>query len=129
LKVDGSGSTSTDKKYSAYDPTPYSGLSFYRLEQTDYDGRSSYSMIRPVNFDSSATIRIYPNPVKNFVYISGSGTMVISVHNINGQLLNTPVQLIQSGYSVNISALLPGIYFIHIVQNGDRLTTKEIIKE
>ena len=129
LKVDGSGNTITDKKYSAYDPTPYSGLTFYRLEQTDYDGRNSYSMIRPVNFDSSVTIRIYPNPVKSFVYISGSGTMVISVHNINGQLLNTPVQLIQSGYSVNISALLPGIYFIHIVQNGDRLTTKEIIKE
>jgi Secretion system C-terminal sorting domain len=129
LKVDGSGSTSTNKIYEAYDPNPYSGLSFYRLEQTDYDGRSSYSMIRQVNFDSSATIRIYPNPVTNFIYISGSGAMVISVHNINGQLLNTPVQLIRSEYLINVAALPPGIYFIHIVQNGNQLTTKEIIKE
>ena len=129
LKVDGSGSTSTNKIYEAYDPNPYSGLSFYRLEQTDYDGRSSYSMIRQVNFDSSATIRIYPNPVTNIIYVSGSGTMVISVHNVNGQLLNTPVHLIRSEYSVNVAALPPGIYFIHIVQNGNQLTTKEIIKE
>ena len=127
--IAGSGSTNTDMRYTAYDPNPYSGLSFYRLEQTDLDGKKSYSMIRKVNFDSSATIRIYPNPVTNLIYISGSGKMVFSIHNTNGQLLYTPVQLIQSQYVLNVAGLPPGIYFIHIVQNGNAGTTKEIIKE
>src|SRR5450432_4265756 len=127
--IAGSGSTNTDMRYTAFDPNPYSGLSFYRLEQTDLDGKKSYSMIRKVNFDSSATIRIYPNPVTNLIYISGSGKMVFSIHNTNGQLLYTPVQLIQSQYVLNVAGLPPGIYFIHIVQNGNAGTTKEIIKE
>src|SRR5450432_1326759 len=127
--VAGSGNTNTDTRYSAYDPKPYPGLSFYRLEQTDLDGRISYSVIRQVNIDGSVTINIYPNPVTNLIYVSGAGKMTIRVHNTSGQLVVIPVQYARTQYILNFAGLPPGIYFIHIVQNGNVTTTKEIIKE
>jgi hypothetical protein len=128
-KISGSGNTNTVQQYTAYDPNPYSGLSFYRLEQTDFDGRNSYSMIRQVNIDSSAILlSIYPNPATDRIYISGSGNMTISVLNINGQLVYTPVQLTQIRTILNVEGLPPGVYFIHIIQDG-KATTKKIIKQ
>ena len=127
--IAGSGNTNTDSRYTAYDPNPYSGISFYRLEQTDLDGMKSYSVIRQVNIDGSVTINIYPNPVTNLIYVSGAGKMTIRVHNTSGQLVVIPVQYARTQYILNFAGLPPGIYFIHIVQNGNVTTTKEIIKE
>jgi hypothetical protein len=127
-KVDGSGNTSTDEKYTAYDPDPYSGLSFYRLKQTDFDGRNSYSIIRQVNFDSAVTLIVYPNPATDHIYIVGSGNITISVHNISGQLLYIPIQLTSGHSDLNVGSLPSGIYFIHVIQNGIATTT-EIIKK
>src|SRR5450432_2637259 len=127
--IAGTGNTNTDSRYTAYDPNPYSGISFYRLEQTDLDGMKSYSVIRQVNIDGSVTINIYPNPVTNLIYVSGAGKMTIRVHNTSGQLVVIPVQYARTQYILNFAGLPPGIYFIHIVQNGNVTTTKEIIKE
>jgi Secretion system C-terminal sorting domain len=127
-KVDGSGNKSTDTKYTAFDPSPYSGLSYYRLKQTDFDGKNSYSIIRQVNFDSAVTLMVYPNPASDHVYINGSGMITISVHNTSGQLLYIPIRLTTGQFDLNVEGLPSGIYFIHIIQNGVA-TTKEIIKK
>jgi Secretion system C-terminal sorting domain len=54
--------------------------------------------------------------------------MTISVLNINGQLVYTPVQLTQIRTILNVEGLPPGVYFIHIIQDG-KATTKKIIKQ
>ncbi len=43
LQVDGAGSSSEERHYSAVDPEPLEGTSFYRLRQTDLDGAESWS--------------------------------------------------------------------------------------
>ena len=45
LKIAGNGTTSTTQYYSAIDQQPYNGTSYYRLKQTDIDGKESYSPI------------------------------------------------------------------------------------
>lgn len=47
-RIDGNGSSG--ESYSANDKQPYAGTSYYRLVQTDFDGRKTYSAIRPVLF-------------------------------------------------------------------------------
>jgi hypothetical protein len=44
-KVDGAGNSGKLLNYSAYDYSPYAGVSYYRLKQTDYDGGYTISGI------------------------------------------------------------------------------------
>jgi hypothetical protein len=64
--------------YSFIDNNAYSGTSYYRLKQTDLDGKESYSMIKAVNGADEAivTIAIAPNPNK--------GQFSIRMENVTG---------------------------------------------
>jgi hypothetical protein len=49
--------------YTFDDPGPYTGISYYRLRQTNLDGTSTLSRVVPVWFDAeAATVLVYPNP-------------------------------------------------------------------
>ena len=63
-KVDGAGNTTTFIDYFDIDYSPYSGRSYYRLKQTDFNGQISYSNIMPVEFNSNGDpgISLFPNP-------------------------------------------------------------------
>jgi len=59
--VKGAGTTSEANSYSFTDTNPYGGLSYYRLHQTDFDLRSSYSKLVAVTMPET-NWSIYPNP-------------------------------------------------------------------
>ena len=48
LEVNGAGNSQHEIAYSSGDQQPLSGLSYYRLRQTDFDGTSSLSQVVPV---------------------------------------------------------------------------------
>lgn len=61
--VSGAGNSTSIIEYTDVDYKPYSGISYYRLKQTDYNGLFSYSKIVSVNyFFGDDGITIYPNP-------------------------------------------------------------------
>ncbi len=64
-RIKGAGNSSGLLTYQSVDIAPYEGTSYYRLKQTDLDGKYSYSRIVPVNAggSSSRTATIFPNPV------------------------------------------------------------------
>ncbi len=64
-EVKGNGNSTTNRYYSCFDHDPFSGVSFYRLKQTDFDGTFKYSPAVAVNFKGSPAVRIYPNPSHN----------------------------------------------------------------
>lgn len=62
-QVDGAGYTNETRTYAATDIDPYTGTSYYRLKQTDFDGNYTYSHMVPVHFGvSSGNAGIFPNP-------------------------------------------------------------------
>jgi fibronectin-binding autotransporter adhesin len=70
FKKPGAGISTTNLYYFGYDNKPYDGVSYYRLKQTDYDGKFEYSDIESVNFTQGNAkediqLSIYPNPVEN----------------------------------------------------------------
>lgn len=127
-RIPGSGNTNTDSKYSATDLSPYPGLSYYRLQQTDFDGRSSFSMIRPVDFSASDSLTLYPNPTTSYINITGISKLVVSVYSSNGQIVRLPIQVNGNTVQLDLSALSAGIYYVHILQAGS-MTTKIVVKE
>jgi Secretion system C-terminal sorting domain len=129
-KIGGSGNSSVTEYYSAYDKSPYSGTSFYRLKQSDLDGRETYSSIRSVNLDHEGTeISVYPNPATDHITISltAAGNYKITLLNSNGQLMIKPVLTTGGPTVLNVSRLNAGIYFIQINRDGQNDTRKILI--
>jgi len=82
--IEGAGNSSSLLYYSAIDHEPYSGISYYRLKQTDFDGQYAYSNIRSVNIDSDKdVVKLYPNPTNDRFYIVTSGDTDYNVSILN----------------------------------------------
>ena len=64
LMIKGAGKVSTLVDYTDIDYTPLSGISYYRLKQTDYAGQSSYSEPAIVNFQFTKAGALVPNTGK-----------------------------------------------------------------
>ena len=129
-RVAGSGNSSGVSPYVAYDRTPYTGISYYRLVQTDFDGKQSYSPILTVSIQqASSSISIFPNPAADNVLITFpiAGKYEISLFNSAGQRMGNPVLLNGDRFQLEISTLKAGIYFIHIATENSTETRKIVI--
>jgi hypothetical protein len=128
ISIPGSGNTSTISSYTAVDGNPYAGLAYYRLGQTDRDGKESFSQIRTVDMTAINSLRIYPNPTVSLVYISGVGSGPFSLFNNYGQEIKVPLHTTATGTSLDLSRLPAGIYYIRWSQQGV-VSTKAVVKE
>lgn len=111
--IDAAGTKVTESKYNFIDESPYSGLSFYRLKQTDFNGDVSYPGITSIHrAGESAAFNVYPNPAGNeVIHFTQRANIVI----MNG--LDQQVGSAQGVTSVDVSGLTPGLYIIRN-QNG-----------
>lgn len=65
MTVKGSGTSQIKNSYHARDSRPKSGKNYYRLKQTDYDGATSTSEMKMVDFkDENPKLIVLPNPVE-----------------------------------------------------------------
>ena len=65
-RVTGNGTTNLVSNYSFADNSPYLGLSYYKLSQTDYDGTTeSFPAISIISMNQDISFSISPNPVTN----------------------------------------------------------------
>ncbi|MGH2565700.1 MAG: T9SS type A sorting domain-containing protein, partial [Ginsengibacter sp.] len=118
--VPGAVNSSVNVKYSEYDGAPYQGISYYRLQQTDRDGKTSFSPIVSVKIGQSASINIYPNPTSDHIWITtvGSGRLNVALYNNNGRRINVPVTVNGNSARLDVGKLSAGTYFVHILQGG-----------
>ena len=82
-------STARAKTYFFTDKNPVQGENYYRLKISDYDGYSEYSKLVSIDFKGeSKNIILYPNPVKDMLYISNENTseiISIELYNSHGK--------------------------------------------
>lgn len=65
-KIKGSGTSNVQNTYLYTDENPLQGINYYRLRQTDFDGKYSVSEVVSIKFNSTVnplTFDIFPNPV------------------------------------------------------------------
>jgi hypothetical protein len=67
--VKGHGNSSTPIQYNYTDALPLNGINYYRLKQTDADGKFTYSQVKTVQFTGQWLVKLYPNPVKGFMVL------------------------------------------------------------
>ena len=70
-EIPGAGNTNSQMDYHFIDPNPYSGLSYYRLKQTDYDGKFEVFSPKSVSIKHEKTIglHIQPNPAISYIQL------------------------------------------------------------
>lgn len=91
----GSGTTNTPKSYFYTDENPGTGIIYYKLKQTDYDGKFEYFPPVSVNISENKVEleinKIYPNPFQSSFTIEFNMTseeeINIQVINANGQVV------------------------------------------
>jgi hypothetical protein len=124
--IDGTGNSQSTLNYQAADHSPYNGVSYYRLKQTDFDGKVSYSRIEVVNFNDQATLSVYPNPGTGIFNIRGlNGKTEISVQNPLGQVVLVK-NIFSDSSEIDLSSQPSGIYFLK-VNDGDTSASIKII--
>ena len=102
--IEGQGFSNELINYSYIDTEAKNGSNYYRIKQTDYDGKMDYSELINVNITKENNYLIYPNPVN-------------SNQKVNIQGLNTGdiVQVYDlSGKTHNINDLKKGYYIVKI---------------
>ncbi len=114
-EVSGAGNSNMIINYKVVDDNPLFGVSYYRLKQTNYNGKSNYSDLVSVNYqfdygiDKVLKLSVYPNPANS------------------ESDLNIMIENIPKGYFVlRVSDMVGNIYLSKNIKI-DRFQTKKLI--
>jgi len=66
IRTNGSGNSNVNIEYVEVDYSPFEGVSYYRLKQTDFDGNFEYFNIVPVKvgLQKKGEMSLFPNPIQ-----------------------------------------------------------------
>lgn len=125
-QMDGAGDSQQPLTYKLYDSSPLSGLSYYRLKQTDFNGASTYSEVRSVVFVLPETVHIYPNPSTGELHITGEQLDGETVHLYTASGQEIEVSHNKSGQNTELFCkdLPAGLYILTFLQEGQLRTEK-----
>lgn len=108
------------------------GVTYYRLRQIDFDGKSIYSDIKAVRSNSKAfVVSVYPNPSRgttNVAIPEGVGTVDASLEDFTGKLIQRWNSL--NTRNLQLTNLKPGIYMLRITvrETGDQVVERILVQ-
>jgi hypothetical protein len=137
-ELDGAGNSNAILNYKVMDFEPYEGLSYYRLKQTDFDGKFEYSEIKSVNFIKPVEGQnwsVYPNPSS----LNGINLVMGNIQNdvINIRLVDVTGKLVHhesiakqakgSQQFISFENVSTGIYYLTITDGSEVKTIKVVL--
>lgn len=142
--VKGAGNSSERIDYSAYDENPIAGTAYYRLKQTDYDGKYEYFRMVAVNHEKTeeggCVFKIYPNPCMGRCNINledcdleESPDIQLTLFDASGQLVHSsmPYRQADGNFSFSIDTqnnLMPGVYVVTGASKSEKYQQKLMVK-
>jgi hypothetical protein len=129
-QADGGNST-LPLDYTAVDAAPYSGVTYYRIAQTDLDGNKSYSQVVAVHFDGTGTITVYPNPSRGTLWVSGLDgnlqTVGITLYDLSGKPVFQANAAVQGGVLRLDTRLNNGVYVVKVQYPDGTVVVRNIV--
>jgi uncharacterized repeat protein (TIGR01451 family) len=123
--------------YTFNDNSPGQGINFYRLKMLDVDGRFTYSWIVIAQFSDKyqQEVKVFPNPANDNIYINFSNTT--AAETFTCLLLDAAGKTVwaagintatRNTFSINISTLAEGVYFVSVKSETADYQQKVVIK-
>ncbi len=133
-KINGAGTSHKPLSYSFDDHNPSTAVTYYRLRQTDFDGKFAYSDPIAVVNTTDDKLSVAPNPANDAITISyncvASSKEVMNIYDNKGNIVMTRELICSEGsnkMNVEISGLDNGLYMVFI-SLGDKLYKTRLIK-
>jgi len=115
--LDGAGNSTEEQSYELIDYRPVTGVSYYRLKQTDFDGKETYSDTRSVQRSNYSEPVIHPVPTWSSITVEGDwdqiGDYAITDqmgHDVTARVASTQGPNKYVRY-LDLTELSAGIYF------------------
>ena len=127
------GNSSSNLTYGYTHYYPMDGVNYYRLKQIDLNGKISYSKIIALNLNvPDAEPFLYPNPANKSINInlgSSVGHADVLLYSLDMRLLRKlNLNIVGLTSNIDISQLLPGVYFIQVNKNEKKVLLR-FVKE
>jgi hypothetical protein len=138
VEVDGAGNSNDILNYKVTDFSPFEGTSYYRLKQTDFDGKYTYSEVKAVNFNKPIQTQlwsIFPNPTNlNGVYIKNTNIdakeVTLKIIDLTGKVIKMEtINNIDANASlfVGFENISTGLYMLELNDGMNSTNTHLII--
>jgi hypothetical protein len=127
------GYSSVPLSYSYQHLNAIAGRNYYRLKQTDQDGKFEYSKIVQVDIaEKNTAVRLHPNPATNHLVVhhkAANGNEQLQILTIKGTLaLRSFLKPGTTQTSLNDLRLAPGLYFVVIADGKQKFTQPLIVQ-
>jgi hypothetical protein len=137
--IRGKGTTTDYQHYSFTDPKALSGISYYRLKQTDFNGKTTYTSvvtIKQTDQEALLIANIYPNPFSGATNIafgmSQAETVTLLITDILGNTIRRETLETKAGANElelkDLQNLRRGIYTLQIKTSQGQISGK-LLKE
>ena len=139
FKKPGAGISTTNLYYFGYDNKPFDGISYYRLKQTDFDGKYEYSDVESVNFTQGNSkedieLNIYPNPVENnTIHVKFDAKQQadfhVAIYDAVGKLIYQETINAEKGpndHAIELPSVAAGMYQLEVKNDNVGVITKSI---
>jgi predicted outer membrane repeat protein len=104
-----------------------------KLCEQDCDLRAARVSSEPERLESAPTLRVYPNPAREWITVEGSAenSYTIQLYNLQGQRLQPIIREVQPGQKqVNVKGFAPGLYYLRLTDDmGNTQQYKVIVQE
>ncbi len=127
------GNSVSTQQYQTWDYTPLQGVSYYRLRQTDIDGKTTYSNTVKVSINNleEGQLNVYPNPTTTVLTLqlpeAATHKFYLSIYSEGGKLVKS--QPITTNQTVIYTASLAnGVYLLEVIENGKPVKSFRVIK-
>ena len=132
-RITASGNSSSEKTYLYRDMLPPTGLLWYRLRQVSLTGSQALSNIIPLSLPTRSQPWAGPVPANALLTLqlpaSFADTYVYQLHDVSGKLVMQGGGLKAGANNIQINQLAPGMYYLTILSNGERIYQQWISKQ
>ncbi len=129
--IKGGGNSNTIIQYQTIDTDPFPGNSYYRLKQTDFDGKFTYTELISFSRPDEVTLQpVYPNPATNKITVPIEGfspTIQVSITNMVGNCFySTEITDAEiKSFDIDVQEFPVGLYLVKVkLSNGSTVMSK-----